>query len=141
MSDYKAYDPKKVDVIFGVVPLSGWGDDSFCEITKQEDAFTDVIGVDGIVTRVRNHNNLYQVTVTLAQQSGSNGAMSAIHLLDLAGAAGPVPVLIRDALGTTVFASDKAWITKFPDQSFGKSASTRQWVIKAVDPKVFVGNS
>jgi hypothetical protein len=141
MSDYKRYDPSKVDVIFGVVPLSGWGDGAFVEITKNEEAFTTVVGADGITTRVRNLNNLHRVTITLSQQSGSNAALSALHLLDLSGNAGPLPIFIRDQLGTTVFASDKAWIVKFPDATFGKNAESRQWIIDVVDPKRFEGGA
>jgi hypothetical protein len=137
----KEYDPSKVDVVFGVALLGGWGDDNFCELTKLEESYITHVGADGLVTRIKNLNNLWRCTLTLGQQASQNAVLSAMHLLDLSGNSGPLPFFTRDSLGTTLFASGTAWLVKFPDIVFGKNHAPRQWILDIVDPKVFVGNS
>lgn len=136
----KTYDPSAVDVIFGGLTITGFAED-IAEIDSAEEGYSTVVGADGIVTRVKNENTMCRVIFKLAQYSESNALLTAMYHVDRAapGGAGVVPILIRDKNGTSLFASDKAWIVKLPPETYGKTATAREWLIDVADAKRFVG--
>ena len=125
------------------MPLAGFGPDTMVTIEVDEDAFTIVKGVDGDVTRSKTLGQTALITVMLMSSSPSNGVLSAAHSLDQksAGGAGIAPLMIRDRNGTSVFATDKAWVEKMPTVSRGKQAAAQEWKIRAVGFEFFEGGS
>lgn len=125
----KNYNPKKISLIVGVKAISGFADGTFVEVDYDEDAFTKKNGADGKVTRVASANLSGSMTITLDQASDSNDYLSILAVADRATGAGVVPVLLRDAGGTTLATGAEAWIRKQAPSSYSNKSEDRKWVI------------
>jgi len=135
------FDPKSVVVTIGGIPMSGYADGTFLEITADNQQFTKVTGADGYTTRIKSNNYGGVMTLTLAQSSFSNDALSVILNADRLSNAGVVPILIKDLSGTTVVFSATGWIQQFPDISFGNEMNNRAWAIELAEIDIFIGGN
>lgn len=142
MSRNTVYSADEVTVNFSGINIeSGRGEDEFVEIEQEQDTFTYKAGVDGEGTRSENKNTVTKITLTLSYTSASNDLLSAIHELDkkVAGGSGIAPIMIRDRLGTQLFASAEAWIIKPPMTKLARHSGERKWVFHAHQPQRFDG--
>lgn len=135
------FDPKSVVVSIGGIPISGYADGTFLEVTADNQQFTKVVGADGFTTRVKSNNYGGVMTLTIAQTSPSNDALSAILNADRLANAGVVPILIKDLSGTTIIFSATGWIQQFPDVSFGNEMNNRAWVLDLAEIDIFIGGN
>ncbi len=126
----KTYDPKKVLVTFGGMPLGGYADGTFVSIKAKSDLFSKKVGADGEIVRSRSNDNTHEVTLTLMQSSPSNTYLSTIKNLDRLANLGIRPLSITDLSGSSLFFWPQAWINKDPDADFAKEASDRAWVFE-----------
>jgi hypothetical protein len=124
----KTYDPKKVIVTFGGVPLTGFADGTFVSVTAPTDRFSKKVGADGEVARTRSNDDTHEVTLTLIQTSLSNSYLSSIAAIDKVSNLGIRPLTITDLSGGTIFFWPQAWIRKTPDTDFAKESGDRAWV-------------
>jgi hypothetical protein len=133
--DLKVYDPDQIRVNLAGLPLSGWADGEFVRIERESDAFDDVVGTDGEVTRSKTNDHRATVTLRLMQSSDSNDLLSSLYNLDRnsPNGAGVGPLLIRDAGGRSLFVAEKAWIRRPPDVVFDRTATEREWVIRCAN--------
>ncbi len=137
----KNYDAKKISIIFGGKAISGFADGSFVKVTIP-DSFEKVVGADGEVARSRSANQAGECELILMQTSKSNDDLSVAYNLDRVAGAGIAPILIRDALGSTLYSSADAWVKKPADASFGKGAGEhRTWILDMGQTEVFVGGA
>ncbi len=143
MGELKHYDPDLVTTIFAAIPLTGFAEDTMVTIEEEDDAFTEVGGVDGDVSRSKVLGRRATITFHLMSTSRANAALSALHEQDLqsAGGAGVAPMMVKDGNGISVFATDKAWIAKRPTVTYGKQATSREWKIRAVNYAFFEGGT
>lgn len=135
------YDPKSILISVGGVPISGFADGTFLEITADNPQFSKVVGSDGYTTRVKSNNYGAVMTLTLSQTSPSNDVLSGILALDRVSNSGVVPILIKDMSGTTVVFSATGWIQQFPDMAFGNEVNNRAWAIDLADIDIFIGGN
>lgn len=132
----KVYDANEVSVIFGAIQLeSGFADGEFVRIERETDAFSDVVGTLGEVTRSKTNDSRATITILLMQTSSGNQALSAQHNLDklASNGAGIVPVMIRDRNGAAIHEGQNAWIAKAPDVSYDRAAGPREWRIRVAN--------
>lgn len=137
----KNYDPKQITTIVGGKIISGFADGTFVKAERNEQAFNLKVGVDGEGTRAKNNNRSGKFTITLMQSSSSNDVLSAFALADEFSGGGAVPVLLRDALGTTLCTALTAWVQKIADPENAKEVSTRTWVLETDEMLMFVGGN
>lgn len=139
----RIYDPNEISVSLAGVPLSGFADGEFISIAMESDAFSDVVGTDGEVSRSKSNDRRATITISLMQTSPSNDRLSALHNLDLAAnnGAGVGAFLVRDRNGTSVFEADECWIMKAPDVSFDRTATSREWTLRAASLNRFDGSN
>lgn len=130
---FKIYDPQEVNASLSGIPLSGFGEDTFIEITNESESFVDVAGVDGDVSRSKTGDRRATIKFTLMQTSESNDLLSALAELDenSPGGAGVGALSIKDNSGRALYEAPHAWIQKPPDASFGKQAGPRVWTVRA----------
>ena len=76
MPALRTYDPSKVLVLIGVIPISGFADGSFVSVSRTSDAFTMEVGVEGVTTRVRSVDKSGTIRLTLSQTSPSTDLLS-----------------------------------------------------------------
>ncbi len=135
------FDPKLFTVVVGGKILSGFGDGTFVKVTRNEQAFTLKVGVDGEGTRAKSNNRSGKYEFTLMQSSASNDDLSAFAAADELSNAGAVPILVKDGSGRTVCSSVTGWVQKYPDTEFAKETSTRTWTIESDFVQMFVGGN
>jgi hypothetical protein len=124
------YDPKKLVVTFGGVPLGGYGDSTFVEIAPNNaDGVHKKIGADGEVSRSFDADNTHQVTVTLMQSSDSNAYLSGVRNADKLTGHSILPLSITDLSGGSMGFWPQAWIRGDPTWGYGKEDQERQWII------------
>lgn len=132
MSRVTAYDIAGCDLSVGGIPLK----DGLvsCAFVMAGDAFADEIGADGHVCRYATHENRCTVSVILKGSSEENAKLSALHAADVlaTNGLGVVPLFFRDNNGTTLVATDKAWIMKLPDTTKAAAPADVTWTIRAV---------
>lgn len=141
---FKVYDSSEVGVSFAGIPITGgYADGEFVRIERETEAFTDVVGTDGEVTRSGTNDNRANVTIRLMQTAEANALLSALHNTDKAtsGGAGVAPLLIEDRNGLTLHEAAKAWIVSSPDSSYDREATPREWVIRCADLIDFIAGT
>ena len=123
----KTYDPDKVIITFGGIPIGGYADGSFAKITANSDLFTTKVGADGEIARTRKHNGTYGIDITLMQTSPSNSHLTVIENIDRATGMGIRPLSITDLSGGSLHFWPEAWISKDPDADYGAEVGDRAW--------------
>lgn len=105
-----------------------------CEIAPEGPAFADEIGADGLVCRYATNEKRHTITLTLKGSSEENEKLSALHGADVGATngLGIVPVFLRDGNGTSLIATDAAWITQLPTKSFAAAPGDCAWNIRCV---------
>lgn len=137
----RTFDPKSVVITIGGVPMSGFADGTFLEVTADTQQFTKVVGADGYTTRVKSNNYGGVMTLTLSQSSPSNDVLSGFLALDRTANAGVVPILIKDLSGSTIIFSGTGWIQQFPDVTFGNEINNRAWALDLADIDILIGGN
>lgn len=135
------YDPKQVTLIVGGKIISGFADDDFIEVERDEDAFSKKTGVDGETTRAKNNMRSGHIIVRLMQSSSSNDDLSDFALLDEKDMSGAGAVLCKDGSGRSVFSAQSGWIKKLPKATFKKDVEMREWTIDCDSLDIFVGGN
>jgi hypothetical protein len=125
----KTYDPAKVMITLGGVPITGFADGTFVSVEPAGDRFTKKVGADGEVSRTKSNDNTSRVTLTLKQTSLSNTYLNTLKESDRLLNAGVRPLSITDLSGTTILFWPQAWVAAVPGQEFGKEEGDRAWVI------------
>jgi len=129
----KTYDPAAVAVSVGGVPISGFADGTFISVERDEDAFSKVVGADGITSRAKSNNRGGNITITLAQTSPSNDVLEALALLDENTNTGIVPVLVKEGTGRAIHFSALAWVRKSATATYAKEIENREWILDMAD--------
>src|SRR5581483_3335630 len=126
------YDGDQLMVYFNGNLIQGWDENDVCTIEQMSEGFTSVVGVDGEVTRSKTNDRRVKVTLKIMQSSAANATLSAIHKTDLnaPNGAGVGAFKFVDLNGTSQANGDKAWITKYPDAAYSRTAKVREWVIE-----------
>jgi len=140
----KIYDSKEVSIVLSGIPIDGgFAEGEFCRIEQTEEDFLMVIGTDGEVTRSKSNNASTKNILILMQSATINAALSALNNLDKSAGngAGVGPLLIKDRQGVSLYAASKAWISKPPNVSFDKTATSREWEITCADLKRLDGGN
>ena len=130
---FKVYDADQVRISVAGIPITGgYADGEFCRIERETEAFVDIVGTDGEVTRTKTNDNRATVTILLMQTAEANALLSALHNTDkaLPGGAGVGPLLIEDGNGLALHEGAQCWIQKAPDTSYDREATAREWVIR-----------
>lgn len=129
------YDPTQITVSLAGIVAEGYADGEFVRVERDSDAFNDVVGTDGRVSRARSSDKRATITIILMQTSPTNDLLSALAQLDedAPGGAGVGAFVLRDRLGRTVLRSDEAWIAKRPNHSMDRTPTSREWKIRCAE--------
>lgn len=137
--EVRTYNPARVLFLWGGVPLQGFSDGSFIEITPAAARVTSKSGADGEVARSIGTDKRHTITVRLQQTSPSNDVLSASATADeLSGGGLPVPLMVQDLSGRSLYVSDTAWIEQVPTQTWGLESGEREWTLATGRPSVFI---
>ncbi len=138
----RTFDPAEVSVIIGGFSIGGFADSTTAiEIVKDDDLVNLTQGTDGDSIFVVTRKTSGTLTVRLLQSSASNEVLSGIANAIELGAAVPVPILVNDNTGSSIYAAAKAMPIKIPDSAFGNENNDREWSFRCADLRAFVGVS
>jgi len=140
----KVYNPKSIVInLAGLLIDRGFSEDSMIKIASDSAKFEDVVGVDGEVTRVQQHDGRATITISLMQSSEMNDVLSALLLRDTntPNGAGVGAFLMKDLQGTTLERGSAAWVKGFPERENGKKVGSRTWEIRVANLTSFLGGN
>jgi hypothetical protein len=139
----KEFSPDQFHVVFAGVTMQGFSEDSMCSLEFDSESFSDVVGVDGEVSRSKNMDRRAKLTISLMQTSATNDLLSAIYTAQRLGANGSdvAAMRIEDLNGRLVIAGAESWIMDTPKPKYGKSASEYEWIIRIANCEAFFGGS
>lgn len=128
------YSPSDVSFkMYGLFEVSGFSAGSFINIMKDQARFSTTVGAQGDVSRLHQPNDVYRVTLSLAQSSYWNQVFNAIHELDESSLVGMFPLVISDGSGDSFFVSSTAWIDGVPDVTYSNGMEVREWSFTCSD--------
>lgn len=134
------YSPKDLSLSFGGYQIAGWDSIS---ITRTSPSFITVKGIRGKHTRVPSGDTSATITVNILQTSPSNDVLSEVHRQDIETGTGRLDIMLKDNSGNSVFSSDEAYITSYPETTYSGNFEYRTWTIYCQTTKSYVvgGNS
>lgn len=130
---FRVYSSSQVNLSIAGIPITGgFADGEFLRIERESEAFTDVVGTDGEVTRNKTNDNRATATVILMQSAEANKLLSDLHNNDKnsEGGAGVGRFLVEDLNGETLHEAAQCWISNEPDVSYDREATAREWPIR-----------
>jgi hypothetical protein len=138
---FHEYDPHQYSITFNGIPIEGFAEDDFVHIEMVTEAFSDEVGADGHVTRIRSRDQRGTITFKLKASSPTNKILSVRYQADLnaPNGSGVGAVLIRDTQGLSIFAGAQAWIVGMPKTSIGKKLGDIEWKLRVASLEGFVG--
>ena len=139
MADFTTQSPDRIIASWNNINITGYADDTFIEIERDEDGFTFMTGALGDTTRVRSLNRSGKVTFTLMALAPVNDLLADAAQEDEDTGEGYGPLQIVDLNGTMLVSAANAWISKRPKIERAREATTVQWVLQCADLVVFEG--
>lgn len=136
------YDPRKVLIVMGAQPITGFAEDSMVTIAPHGEGMQLYSGADGEVARSIDPDHTFEITIHLSSASKSNTYLSNLYNADRVTGQFIMPLLIKDLGGDTLFSVDQAWVSNFPEATRGRTIETQDWVIQTgqVDDPIVGGN-
>jgi hypothetical protein len=133
---FRVYSSSQVTISIAGVPITGgFADGEFLRIERETEAFSDVVGTDGEVTRNATKDDRATATILLMQSAESNATLSALHNNDknTEGGAGVGRFLVEDLNGTTIHEGAQCWVMAEPDDSYDREATAREWQVRVAN--------
>ena len=135
------YDPKQFATVIAGNIITGFSDDDFVEIEREEDAWVKKVGVDGEVTRAKSNNRSGHIILRIMQSSVSNDALSALAALDETANKGTGTAVATDGTGRSAYFADTCWVRKFPKTVWKRGVAFWEWTIDTGSLDVFIGGA
>lgn len=138
----KPLDPEKYHVSVNGVPAQGYADGTYINLTYDDNLFTEKVGADGEVARIKNAGGFKAtLELTLLQTSSTNDYYDALMIDDYVNGI-PFAVSIKDSTGRTHLTSADSWIMKAPDVTMAKDEITsRIWTFKLAKVTGIIGGN
>jgi hypothetical protein len=126
----KTYDPLKVIITFGSVPIGGYANGTFISVKANSDRYTEKVGADGEILRSRKHDDTHSVDITLMKSSPSNTYLTTVMNMDKLANMGIRTLSITDLSGGSLHFWPQAWISKDPDVTYDEEGADIPWHIE-----------
>jgi hypothetical protein len=123
------YDPKKVIITLGGVPISGYADGTFIQIDPNSETWQKKVGADGEVARSLSNDNTHTIQITLLQTSLSNAYLRTVASADRLTGLGMLPLSFTDLNTMEVHFWPQAWVSTEPSTGRAKETTDVQWTI------------
>ncbi len=124
------YDPRKVIVTLNNShDVHGYAEDTFVNLEPAGDGVSVHVGADGEVARDLDPNEIWNMKLTLQQNSDSHKFLQKMYDKDKKSGDGMFPVLIKDKINKETFSSAYAWVVKPAAYVRGKTSQNREWEI------------
>lgn len=135
---HRNYDPAKLSVVCGGIPIHGFAEDTMFDIEFEDDQYNESSDIRGNITRVKVNKNSATLTLHILQNSSSNDVFNSFIEADRLSNSGVFPVIIKDEEGNTIFACSAAYVKGISKASYGSENNTREWIIRATGITKFI---
>lgn len=129
MSKTSTLNPAGMTIIFGDIVFGGFPKGDYASIIYNDDAFTEVVGVDGEHTRVMSGDFSAIFVGTIQQSSLTNTKLSKKHNEDRRTGNSRGDFSYKDPRGDTDLKGSGAYIKKVADVSAGNEVKMNAWAI------------
>ena len=123
------YDPKKVILTLGGVPIGGYADGTFVNVEGNAETWTRKVGADGEVVRALSNDNTHTIQITLLQTSLSNPYLRSVYKADKLTGLGMLPLGFTDLNTMETKFWPQSWVTTEPPTGRAKETTDVQWTI------------
>jgi hypothetical protein len=123
------YDPKKVIITLGGVPIGGYADGTFVQVDPNSETWTKKVGADGEVARSLTNDNTHTIQITLMQTSLSNAYLRMVMSVDKFTGLGMLPLTFTDLNTMEIHSWLQAWVTTDPSVGRAKETTDVQWTL------------
>ena len=139
----RIYDSNEVTIAVGGIPVEGFADGQFLSITRNADLFSTVVGTSGEIARSKANDNAAIIESRLLQTSPSNRTFTTLFQADLnaPGGAGIFGFICTDLNGVSLYTAGNCWVSKPPDITMDREATTRTWQLTADVIRDFTGGN
>lgn len=130
---FRVYSSKQVTISIAGIPITGgFADGEFLRLEREGEAFTDVVGTDGEVTRNETRDNRATATLILMKGAEGNLSLSQLHNADklAVGGSGVGRFLVEDLNGVTRHDGPQCWIMSDPDVTYEREVTALEWPIR-----------
>lgn len=141
MSKISLIDPSQLKLNIMGVNVEGFTKGTFVTVSKNDPTFTQKRSLKGKTQVRKNSNSFYSFNFTLDSGVSSNAWVHMIYQMQESyGIAFPVPVLFKDAMGTSTFFCKAAYLQE-PQATFGSDSTTREWSLICNDVTHIIGSN
>lgn len=124
------YDPKKVQIIVGGLPIIGYASGTMISVSYSEDKWSMNVGAQGDVTTIETHDETGELSITLKQDSPSTRVLN-----ELARNGEEVNVTVQDLNNESTVAGQgfvcRNCVVERPDWSRGDEVEDIEYTIKS----------
>lgn len=131
------FDPKKVNINFGPLPLRGFADGTMITVAFQGDGATSAVGATGEAVIIKNHDRRATVTARLMGTGAGRNTLAALAASFTAGNP-QLPLSITSIDTGEQIGAGSAVIKRMPDFGFGGEAPVREVVFEVPQMDVYV---
>lgn len=135
------YSPESVSCLAFGIPLNGFSDGTFINISKDKVAYGSTETTDGQVARIYTNSQTYTISLTFHRGSTSNDILTKLWQLDELSQVGKFPLFIKDLSGTDLFFSTSTWIEGVPNMVQSTNFDTRTWILKSSQAVINIGSN
>ena len=141
MSKVSLIDPSQLKLNIMGVNVEGFTKGTFVTVNKNDPTFTQKRSLKGKTQVRKNTNSFYSFNFTLDSGVSGNAWIHALYQMQKSyGIAFPVPVLFRDAMGTSTFFCKAAYLQE-PQATFGNESTTREWTLVCNEVTHVIGSN
>ena len=135
------YSPESVNCLAFGIPLNGFADGTFINISKDKVSYGSTETTDGQVARIYTNSQTYTISLTFHRGSTSNDILTKLWQLDELSQVGKFPLFIKDLSGTDLFFSTSTWIEGVPNMVQSTNFDTRTWILKSSQAVINIGSN
>ncbi len=141
MSKVSLIDPSELELNIMGVSVKGFTKGTFVTVSRNDPTFSQKRSLKGKTQVRKNSNSFYTFNFILDSGVSSNSWIHALYQMQESyGIAFPVPVLFKDAMGTSTFFCKAAYLQE-PQATFGSDSTTREWSLICNDVSHIIGSN
>lgn len=135
------YSPEDVTIVIATVNAYGFPDRDFVSIVRDSPIYETTTTVDGGHHRLKISDDKHTMTLTLSSLSDFNSFLSKVYQLGEVTDKILFPIIVKDGLGNSLFASNTAWIEEVPETTYSEVETDKVWVFKCTGCSYTVGGN
>jgi len=137
----QTYDPNETILnVLGVV-VTQLAKGTFIEVAYDTDAYSDEVGANGNVVRIRSADKRGTIKFTTMAESPSNDELTALAAMDRATGAASGSSFARDFRGTSTHFAASSWLKRVPARKYATEATTVEWEVRCASLLHNVGST